>query len=245
MDEKLEHLLEDTGFFNLLGVQHRHARSPKTFPLDRIPHMQGTQCEGEDVEKLQAKIFGDTTKLDVVGKAKLYRGVTEAITNVIHHAYPPNYRGRYPVTKNQWWMTGHINRLRKDLVIVLFDLGVTIPLTLPLKYTKEFIYSLLGILGLTEPVDGALIKAAMEIGRSRIDTEAGHRGKGLRQMGEIVEQSGGSLHILSRRGDYTYYGTGADKTMTNERALHGTLIEWRVPLQKFAAFAVQEDENGA
>jgi hypothetical protein len=39
--ERIERMLEATGFFSLLGVRHRTPELPKTFPLEHIPFMSG------------------------------------------------------------------------------------------------------------------------------------------------------------------------------------------------------------
>ena len=79
-----------------------------------------------------------------------------------------------------------------------------------------------------DPDDGQMIKAAVELGRTR--TDADNRGKGLLDLLKLIDTvGGGSLQIFSRRGVYKY--THNSETFTNDgNSIEGTLIKWELPL---------------
>ena len=80
------------------------------------------------------------------------------------------------------------------------------------------------------PDDGQMIRAAMELGRSR--TGATNRGKGLMDLVKLIDTVGaGEMTIHSRQGSYAY-SAGKDAHSNHEGFVEGTLIEWRLPIDK-------------
>lgn len=219
-NDRIEWMLEDTGFFKLLGVRHRTNRSPKLHPVDYIPFISERKAEGEDFVRLQQKLFGTTIKIDPLASSRLYRGVTEAMANVVEHAYPRDTRmGDFPCLDCQWWLAGHIHRARRQLLLAIYDQGVGIPTTLPRKLIPMEIWrSFLENVFKVELSDGQMIRAAMTVGRTQ--TKAPYRGKGLVQMREVVtECPGASLRILSLRGDYLFKSDGTEAVINRDFSL--------------------------
>ncbi len=232
-DSKLKHVMQDTGFFDLLDVRNPFPTLAVNYPLEYIKVVSGVSAVGEDAHRLKGALLGDAIKMDEVASAKLYRGLTEAMTNVVQHAYPKEIDATIPRLRNRWWLVGHVDKKDRELMVMFFDQGVGIPETLPLKHPREYIQSLLSALKLTESNDGHMILAATRIGRTQ--TGDINRGRGLHDFRGFIDQcGGGSLRILSRRGSYTYLADGTESTRALNGNLGGTLIEWTVPLDKIS-----------
>lgn len=158
----------------------------------------------------------------------LFRGLSEAMTNAIHHAYLDvredglNYRPK----QSDWWM---FSQARQGYLSVVFcDLGIGIPRTLPIK--KPSLIDRILAMG-KESLDSAYIEEAIEDSRTR--THRPERGKGLGNIVEVVAKlDGGRVMIFSNRGLYFLKSGLAPKTQDFKDSILGTLIFWRVPLAK-------------
>lgn len=137
--------------------------------------------------------------------------MSEAVTNTVQHAYNLN-------DTKEWRMFAQ----KKDgnLDVALCDLRIGIPKSLRQKpELKEW---------LTSPVqtskrnrDESLLEVAIQSSRSK--TKLPHRGKWLKEMLE---------HVKSGKGVFNY--NAPEKTETTrhfETPIHGTLIEWQIPLE--------------
>ena len=154
----------------------------------------------------------------------LYRGLTEAMTNVHHHAYIMGRGDGYALddTYRPWWMFSQ----EKDgcLNVVFCDLGCGIPATLPIKQAKWWSYA--KRFGITD--EGRLIQGAVRNSQSR--TRKLHRGKGLRQIADTISlEPMGRVHIYSNSGLYTLKG-GQESAYDYRSSIMGTVIQWRMPL---------------
>lgn len=187
---------------------------------------------------------GDTNKLrdlksslrDIISKSIekwtfLHSGLTEAITNVTHHAYPLKAKINYK--HRNWYLSGAYDHNKNILKIAFYDQGIGIPKSLPASdIWEKVLYKLKGIPKLERYYDKTLIKAAVEIDRT--SSGINDRGKGLQDMLEFTKQRGnGYLSIMSLKG--LYKSTIIDKkeevkTESFKRALPGTLIIWCVRL---------------
>lgn len=159
----------------------------------------------------------------------LNTGLTEAITNVSHHAYP---NSGVTEAKN-WYLSGGFNHRTKELKIVFYDQGVGIPKSLPASDVWEKLLVRLSGLSLIErKKDEVLLKAAVELDRT--STQSSDRGKGLQDMLEFVKQrQNGYLSILSQRGMYRFSmenGKAHVKSEHFDNPILGTLIIWKVTL---------------
>lgn len=232
-DPTVTRILQDIGFFDLLDVHNPLPPQPNTYPLEYIKVFSGNRAVGEQAEQLKLALLGDAIHMDPVASTKLYRGLTEAMTNVVHHAYPGEISSSIPRLKNRWWLVGHVDKENRELMVMFFDQGVGIPATLPIRYPGEYINSILAGLRLSDPNDGDLIRAAMRIKRSQ--TLESHRGRGLNDFRAFIDQcGGGSLRIISRRGLYAYSADQSETSAPLKTNLGGTFIEWTVPLQNIS-----------
>jgi hypothetical protein len=237
--------MRDSGFFDVLGVKASLDAAPKVFPLEYIKVQSGTQADGRLAVELRRALFGPREELlPKDKKGSFFRCLTEAMTNVAQHAYPDDWDvGSIKVIKKGWWMLGHINKLRKELKIMIVDQGIGIPRSLPRTH-KDILPTLLAALQL-EVSDGAMIEAAMEVGRSRMGQT--HRGKGLNDLKQIIDLCrDGTLRILSKKGEYVYRvrdGRSVSLARGHDVSLNGTLVEWTIPLDAISPLLAL-DEGG-
>jgi hypothetical protein len=223
------------GFFELFrktqDVQDmaQHVASP-----DEVKFIQYIKGQSGDVAKTDVlkERIKDVLQDDLTKWTFLYTGLSEAITNVVQHAYPEGL-GYNQIHKN-WYLSGAYNPNRGTLKIVFYDQGAGIPNTLPTSGLWERVLGYLSVIGLAESKrDEVLLRAAVEIERTSTDEE--DRGKGLQDLLEFINQRGqGYLSILSRRGLYKYTVDNGDistKSVRFDDPIEGTLIIWRVNLE--------------
>ncbi len=156
----------------------------------------------------------------------LYRGLTEAMNNVHHHAYIDIRADGLdtPSARKDWWMFSQ----KKDnrLFVVFCDLGIGIPRSLPKTIPSLWKRISDAVRG---PRDGLVIEETIKYSRTR--TEKEHRGKGLKELVETIEAVPDShLRIYSNRGCYTIQNK-AHSSWSYQDSILGTLIAWTVPLE--------------
>lgn len=228
-DPSVRKLLHDMGFFSLLSIPNRseldadisNAQGNMVF----MPFYVSSSADGSQFEKLRDLIE------EKVGRIKsrlvLFQGVSEAMTNVVHHAYPERVRF------NCWWMSASINFDSSTITVMILDHGVGIPRTLPRKAKLELVRNFLKVATLDGFSDDArMIEAAIALGRS--STGQVNRGHGLyRDIQKYVRDSSGNsrLRIHSNRGSYIYSKSsdGSSRSDLNNFAasLEGTFVEWK------------------
>lgn len=188
-DPVVRKYLFQLGFFDILKVCNPPTKE-EILTEGEIGSSEFLQFQSNDV------VFGPDAVLlrqqieeisggKVVAKSQMFRAITEAMTNVSKHAYPERLKYDRTILYKRWWMTGSFDEKENMISIIFFDQGVGIPNTIPNKYPKEIIFSFLKGLGLNINNDGALIRAAMELGRSQ--TELSYRGKGLPDVKKYIE----------------------------------------------------------
>ena len=223
-NSRVRRLLAGMGFFELLNVT-----TPLTnwdskgtnATIQYVKFRTGTKAEGEAIYQLQ------TQNLEpVVGTlprhSHLYAAVTEAMTNVVHHAYKSG------TPRPNWWLSASYDTATSQVKIMIYDQGVGIPKTLPRLFGEQIRMIL--------PNDHArMIMAAHQLKRSA--SGAPHRGHGLRRdvRGYLAELAyRGYYRVTSLKGEYLFErnpgGIDQDRVKNNPRALPGTLIEWELHL---------------
>lgn len=242
-DPQVRSTLRRLGFLKLFDIE-THAKD-KNSQVEILEFVKGTRIEEEAVsfilDALINMAFGqDLTreefdrKDELVGKA--YRGMIEAVENVRQHAYPDEAGDTAEGwAAAQWWMTGAFDRVHQSLTIVLYDVGVSIPVSLPTWPGWGVIRPILeralraDMQTVDSGFDHAAVYAAMRMGRS--STGMRHRGKGLPTMHEVIDTCDwGRLRIVSRRGDIVFETGKRPVRILRENALCGTLVEWVVKL---------------
>lgn len=225
--------LHDLGFFDLFENKYSKPPACKSNCSDTrlVRYIKGYCGDEGKIRELREgikELVGD--KIDKW--TFLASGLDEAITNVFHHAYPEEWERRSK--KEAWYLTGSYNETTKELKVIFYDQGISIPKTLPTSKWSENIYSLAAATTKTgeEYHDAKLLKAAVEYGRTR--TEELDRGKGLGDLLVFIKKrQSGKLSILSGKGQYSFtVKEGVEKTETfrSEYPMEGTLIVWRVTL---------------
>lgn len=183
-------------------------------------HVHGQRVEGSKYEDVLAEFDGSISESI---SERLFTGITEAMTNVINHAYRFPREDGLTSSTSDWWMFSQ----EKDgiLTVVFCDLGAGIPRTL--KYKRPNLWKRI--------VKNRDIGDAGVIGHALIDsvsrTKQTHRGKGLGQIiGLIDAVDGGQVRILSNRGVLQRQG-GRTTTRNYRDSIMGTIINWQIPLQ--------------
>ncbi len=220
------------GFFELFKNAPNITLDKQNDNLKLVRYIKGKCGDKNKTKVLKAslqELIGD----QVTKWTFLHTGLSEAITNVSHHAYPDGIdcNGK---DKN-WYLTGSLNTQSKMLKIAFYDQGIGIPRSLPASKIYERVLSFLSALPQGErKLHTALLEAAVKIDRT--STGSGDRGKGLPDLLEFIKQrKEGYLSILSLKGLYKYSienGKEKTKTFPFETELPGTLIIWSVKLQE-------------
>ena len=111
------------------------------------------------------------------------------------------------------------------LTVVFCDLGIGIPGTLPIK--KPSLWKRFQNFG--SQLDAHAIQEA--IGESRTRTGLHHRGKGMKQLVDVVARMGsGQVTIFSNKGSFTLK-SNTESIFQYKDNIFGTLINWRVPIR--------------
>ena len=230
-DKKVERQLTESGFFELLKVESRNVAPSRVNRYIRFKSDQ--KINGIDIQQLRQELLGQDLKMPPAIARAVFRALSEAMTNVNHHAYKSKaflspsaafeLRGR-------WWLFATLNVPHNLFSLTFYDSGVGIPKTLPRKYAVELIRQMFSLLPGMLPDDAQMIEAAMRLGRTRTDLD--YRGKGLLDLAKLIDVLGaGEMNIYSRQGKYSY--TPLKQTRTNTpHFIEGTLIEWRLPIDK-------------
>jgi hypothetical protein len=231
-DKNILSQFDELGFFDLF-------RNKDSFELEKekepsnirfVKYMKGHLHDDEKTQHLKKEI--NRIVGEDLGKwTFLYSGLSEAITNVVHHAYPDN-KG-YSEEDKKWYLTASYDVDARVIKVVFYDQGITIPGSLPESKLLEKILSYLSMLPLAERKrDEQLLKAAVEIKRS--STGEKDRGKGLQDLLEFIKQRGeGYLSIMSGKGLYKYsqHNNKTEvKSVSFTLPVCGTLIVWSTKL---------------
>lgn len=226
-DDRIAKQLSQLGFFDLFEMAVSPEVEAPYIPSRSLVRYIKAKCDDPDAFlDLESEIQGMIG--DAVQKWMfLHLGITEAITNVSHHAYPDLLKTK-DRDKN-WYLTGSYDSQSQRLKIVFYDQGVGIPGSLPASKIKEQVASFVANQGLaTGRKDAMLIEAAMEISRTRTGNK--DQGKGLNDLVEFAKQRGnGYLSILSSYGLYKVTvdnGKVSGFRYAFDNRIMGTLIIW-------------------
>ena len=226
-NKSVRRFLQGLGFYKLLGLkepessinlQNRHFIQMRT----------GVRAKGQIIDELEKMVFSDVVRFDRQAERALFRGLSEAMTNVTRHAYDAEFRQSLPVRRGQWWMAGYWNRDRHEIMAFMYDQGVGIPATLPKTHNAQV--GIIGKIRGRKMSDAELVELSMRLGETR-STEPQH-GKGMADLKRLVELAHeGHLRILSGAGRYLYArkdNTSHEHSDDSDNPVNGTFIEWRV-----------------
>jgi hypothetical protein len=216
----VDQVLEQTGVYKRFNHSTAAAATHETVIHWR--QATGVKVDGQDAGYMLDKCEG---RLAEPLKQGLFRGVTEAMTNSVHHAYVGEREdGTAKGGEKRWWLFSE----ERDgfLSLVICDLGIGIPKSLPKQHTA--VRAILNTFA-SDRADVEAIKLASELGKT--STSLGNRGKGLPEILDAARQSDeGSCIIFSNRGQF---GFAAGKRAVENQftgSIYGTLIVWRVPI---------------
>lgn len=226
--------LFQVGFFEVLG----HAPPQKTVMLKDgdLQTMQIIRAnDNDDLEKIDTSLTELGQFLEIPDEViiELNTAISEAISNMIHHAYTNGSPLNYPHLKSLW-VSATANKKNNTLTVVAYDQGASIPITYPrigriAKVTRYFKRTLRLEPKFEHQNDGTYIRAAMRYGGSRMDQK--HRGKGLPQMLDVLKRIGtGRMKVYSRGGWCEKTQTGKFNSGSTDCSIGGTLIEWSLEL---------------
>jgi hypothetical protein len=219
-NNKVLQVLEQIGVLSYLKCR-KHIT-----PVDRDVvnwrYAKGNQVLGEKYDDILEDYDGRLTEAIATG---FYNGLTEAMTNSRQHAYIDSRKDGLNISdeSTDWWMFSQENN--GTLFVVFCDLGIGIPRTLPMK--KPGLWDQLKTLSRTVS-DGAAISAAINDSITR--TGKSYRGKGLRQLLDVVMNSNnGIISVYSNSGHYLYKD-GKHSHSNFKDSICGTVIAWQIPL---------------
>jgi hypothetical protein len=181
----------------------------------------GQSVDGQKYEDVLAHFDGSVAAPLQEG---LYKGITEAMTNVLNHAYSAPRNGfASQMHQKDWWM---FSQERDNvLTVALCDLGAGIPTTLP--RTKPVLWKRITSVG--RRTDARTIEYALRDSISR--TRLGHRGKGLGQIASALDDHDGSeVKVFSNSGIVAIVG-GHRSRRDYRDSIRGTLIVWNLPIE--------------
>lgn len=170
----------------------------------------------DEIEDVLREKFGDTETFDALNTA-----IGEAVNNVVEHAYETNAKYK------KWKIFLTINK--EHCYVVISDLGLTIPHTVPTKVSEDILMRLTSIATWKGINDGQRIRLASSYRKSI--TELSHRGKGFSDMKAVCDQiSNAKMIVHSRNGRWVNIPHEKDQISTFSEEVNGTIITWILPL---------------
>lgn len=233
-------VLYEIGFFEIVGLSENDYSQ---FNENKKSHTKTLRIicatNNDGLERIDGSLTELSNYINTAGgnnafsqQTKFLSAISEALTNVVQHAYPKNIK-LPPYTFEKFWVSASANKTSRLLTIAIYDHGVSIPVTYPqAENMLTVIQSYISILkqkvlpnSKTKHLDGAYIQAAMKFGNSR--TELTYRGRGLPEMYNLLNHIGnGQLSIYSRYGWCVRHSDDKFTNGTEDIPLTGTLVEW-------------------
>jgi hypothetical protein len=192
------------------------------FKSGRISNLQKGKIAKELRIEIEA-IIGEE-----IDRGSLYEGLSEAITNVSHHAY----KTIFDVARQFWWVSGSYNARTRELSVSFYDRGSGIPKRIVKNKRLEHMWDAMG-----QWTDSKKIEAAMQLGRTSTDLD--ERGKGLQNFVSFaIAHKYGKIKVRSLRGLYEEEHIGREfsghqrfvRMVDYKESIGGTLIEWLVKI---------------
>jgi len=230
--DKVEQVLQQVGVLRLLRKPER--LTPTADDVIHWVFIDGALAEGEKANQL---IEAFSAKLPKQVIRDLYDGLVEAMTNCVHHAYIDTRGDGLNIrSETGWWMFAQ--EREQKLSVVICDLGVGIPRSLPRTHDPNVLTSTLEKIARAANVKGFrdvdYISAALELRKTR--TGESHRGLGLIQFRDVVEDvDQGSLFIFSNKGAIqirTHRPNVGEFKHEFSDSILGTIVHWSIPLSQ-------------
>ncbi|WP_426180414.1 hypothetical protein [Pseudomonas sp. TWRC1-2] len=237
----VEGALNQIGFYRLIGQKNNTKSSVRS--VKRWHQLSGDSADGSLASSLLQTLSKEVHPQIL---KQLYRGAIEAIANCVEHAYPSPRQDGLGIPDPRWWMLVGIDD--ENLTIIVCDLGVGIPSTLPAKHSDSFLSNLKSRLGITGSSDSEMIRASTHIKETR--TKLKYRGKGGKDFRSMPETFTSSfLAIRSNKGSFFITGrdhqpfkavssrkyipgtNNSESTIEHDESICGTLVEWAIQVK--------------
>lgn len=221
VDPVVEQLFQHIGILQQLGNGPRLEITAENVKYWHL--IDGTTTDVTAFKKLFSVFRSQLTKDTEAG---LFEGMSEAVTNIVQHAYPE--RDQFHANaRSRWWMFAQ--KQDTKLSVAICDLGIGIPNSLREKPELANILPTL-LRRLRKRVATGLIEIAVESSRSR--TKLVHRGKGLPDMFAFVKRGEiGGFSIYSLNGAFQYNAAlHVESGRDLDNSIDGTLIQWTLDL---------------
>jgi hypothetical protein len=224
VDSLADQVLTQIGVYATLG--HTASNHPSDQSVVHWRLASGLKAEGEDAGSMLERYDGD---LAPAMRQSLSKGITEAMTNAVQHAYLGRRGdGTNRQGEKRWWLFSE--QREGKLYIVFCDLGIGIPNSLPIVNSglKAILSSFR-----KNRADVEAIRLATVLGKT--STAEPNRGKGLPEILDAAKKSEqGRCVIYSNRGRFGFAPGGRVVENQFSNSIYGTLIEWRVPISESA-----------
>lgn len=218
--------MKKIGMMRLLNTQVRTTSEANDKSVCNWHAAYGEEVDGEKSDGMLSAYEGVITQ---ALNSNLYTKITEAMTNVHHHAYIENRNDGLTSNDDRkpWWM---FSQERDGYLTVAFcDLGIGIPRSLPIQ--KPGVWKRLKLLGNAGKDSHAIAEAIKD---SQTRTGEAYRGKGLKQIVDTVRSfETGTVNVYSNKGCYTSE-MGEVNQYDYDESIMGTVISWQVPLPERA-----------
>jgi len=243
----VESVLNQIGFFKL--IDQECVSHTKHHSVEIWRQLSGSTADGSLAASLLDSLPEEITK---ASRQKLYRGAIEAIANSVEHAYPSPRNDGIGTMDSRWWML--VGYDATYLTVIICDLGVGIPSTLPKKHPESFLSLIRTRFSIFDNSDAELIRASTHVKETRshlsTSTKLPNRGKGGADFRNIAKAfPTATLIVRSNKGAFFLTGEAAkplkksssrryvdgtnrtESTLNHSNSIRGTLTEWIVPVQ--------------
>jgi len=225
---KIEQILQQVGLTKRLGRSERISETQLDSDVGYWKYSNGHIFKGVQLDKFIGSVLSEAGKKT---RQLYYKGLKEAISNCVEHAYIDTAGNMVQTDHSKWWIFGGIKDGR--VIFVVCDLGVGIPQSLKARFTDQELRGILqtvkNVVSLSRDQDS--IHIATKLGESRIGKAKG-RGRGLNQLLNYIKENQRSvLSIYSNRGS-AKYRNHKDKPHKSSLpgSIRGTIVEWQAPI---------------
>ena len=227
---QVRELLEQMGFMELLSASSEVQKPSSISNTNEVfvKFKSGYKLTGKAIKRIISEVENSVNAGEISPELRLplNEGMAEAITNTRQHAYRLQGKLKPPGELDRWWISASVNRITKEITVVCYDRGRTIPSTI--RASKPQMKDLFVVFA---DKDHKIIRSAMEKGQS--STHKKHRGKGLPRLINLIQRNGqGTLKVYSGRGKVQYaMGENGKYSFSSGllfRKMHGTLVEWSI-----------------
>lgn len=187
----------------------------------------GTTLDGSESRRV-ARAFVRGLNLDDKSYSRVHAALNDALENISEHAYD----GAEESEERRWWVCSVGLEHQPDSYLLAYDLGVTIPTTIPQKAVRSgggYLASILKSLQRAS-LDGVpqedLLKAAFDPTVTR--RPSGKGGRGLPRMRQLATQYNGVLIVWSGGAMAVCNDKGKLMTARLKEQVPGTFVLWRI-----------------